>query len=157
MNAPAARCLDITRLVSRLGRGAATGVDRVELAYLRVLVADPVPLFLLTRTALGFVLVGPDGASRALAAFQRDRLWGRADLIGRLTRKAHPLKRRAESDLRRWAAARCRRGALARMLAARLPAGTEYFSVGHSNLSEEALTAWPVSYTHLTLPTIYSV
>ena len=39
-NSPPARCLDITRLIRRAGR-VMTGVDRVEFAYLRALLADP--------------------------------------------------------------------------------------------------------------------
>lgn len=140
MSNPPARCLDVTRLISRLGRGPLTGVDRVELAYLRHLAAAPAPLFLLARTALGYILCdGPDAVLRRLEGSED---WGRADLIGRLTRRAHPLKRRAEADLRRLAAARCGKRGLARMLAARLPPGTVYFSTGHSNLSRRTLAAW---------------
>ncbi|MDF0603761.1 glycosyltransferase [Psychromarinibacter sp. C21-152] len=139
---PSARCLDLTRLVSRLGRGAWTGVDRVELAYLRHLVAAPGPLFGLVRTALGYLLLDGDGMARALARIDGQAAWGAPDLVGRLSRKAHPVKRRAEADLRRWAVARARRGALAGMLRKSLPAGTVYFNVGHSDLGEEVLAAW---------------
>jgi len=138
----AARCLDITRLTSRLGRGAATGIDRVELAYLRALVADRVPLHLLVRTGLGHLLIGPEGAAAALARFEGRAEWGRRDVIGRLTLKAHPLKQRAESDLRRWAVARCRSGQLSAMLTGHFPAGVAYFNTGHSNLTDESLGAW---------------
>lgn len=142
MGEPSARCLDLTRLISRLGRGPWTGVDRVELAYLRHLSAAPGPLFGLVRTALGHLLLDGAGMARALRRLDGGNEWGPVDLIGRLSRKAHPMKRRAEADLRRWAVARCRRGRLAEMLAGRLPAGCVYFNVGHSNLTEEALGAW---------------
>lgn len=142
MSAPPARCLDITRLTSRLGGGPLTGVDRVELAYLRHLASDPVPLYPLARTALGYLLVGPDGARKALERFEGRASWGRPDLIGRAQRRAHPLKRRAEADLRRWAVARCRKRALPAMLRAHLPAGTAYLNVGHSNLTDSGLLAW---------------
>ena len=39
-----ARLLDLSRLVSRLGRGPMTGVDRVEFAYLDHLLALPDPV-----------------------------------------------------------------------------------------------------------------
>ncbi len=139
---PTAHCLDITRLISRLGKGVWTGVDRVERAYLRALLRDPVPLFLLTRTAVGFLLIAPERAPEVLDRLEGGTDWGPVDLVGRLTRRAHPLKRRAESDLRRMSVGRCRRGALHRMLAATLPVGTDYYNTGHSNLSEEGLRAW---------------
>ena len=46
---PPARLLDLTRLVSRVGHGPWTGVDRVERAYLSAVIADPVPAFGLVR------------------------------------------------------------------------------------------------------------
>jgi len=139
---PAARCLDLTRLISRVGRGPATGVDRVELAYLTHLIQHPVPLFCLIRTALGYLLLDQNG-SRAVA----DRLtgvtaWGPADLIGHLTRKAPPAKRRAEADLRRLAIGRCPKSRLSRMLRRHLLPGAVYLNVGHSNLNSETLAAF---------------
>ncbi len=139
---PSARCLDVTRLISRLGRGPLTGVDRVELAYLRHLAAGDVPLFLLARTALGFVLVGPDGAARLLRRLDGTERWGAPDLLGRAMRRGHPLKRRAEADLRRWAVARCRPRLLPRILRRHLPEGAVYLNVGHSNLKPDNLAAW---------------
>ncbi len=162
MDGAPARCLDLTRLVSRLGRGAWTGVDRVELAYLRHLAGEEVPLYLLVRTSLGFVLVAPDRTADVLARLEGHADWGTPDLIGHLSRRAHPLKRRAVADLRRFAVARCLRGGLARMLARQVPAGTVYFNVGHSDLSEEVLAAWKalpggriVAMVHDTIPLDY--
>lgn len=48
-----ARLLDLTRLISRVGRGPMTGVDRVEFAYLRHMLGDTIPLYSLVRTTLG--------------------------------------------------------------------------------------------------------
>jgi len=137
-----ARCLDLTRLISRVGRGPLTGVDRVELAYLTRLLEDPLPLYLLVRTALGYVLLDKAGAGQIAARINREVVWGAPDLIGRLSRKASPAKRRAEADLRRFAIARCRRGRLASMLGRVLPPGCAYLNVGHSNLGTEVLQAW---------------
>ncbi len=139
---PAARCLDLTRLVSRQGRGPLTGVDRVELAYLRHLLRAPQPLFALVRTRFGFLLLDEDGARAALERFEGRARWAMADLLGKLSRRAHPMKRRAEADLRRRAVGRCRHSALARLLRAELPPGTVYFNTGHSNLAEDTLSAW---------------
>ena len=139
---PPARCLDLTRLVSRQGRGPLTGIDRVELAYLRHLLRAPQPLYALVRTRFGFLLLDEDGARAALDRFEGRAQWGKSDLLGRLSLRAHPMKRRAEADLRRRAVARCRHGALGRALLAKLPPGTVYFNTGHSNLADDTLAAW---------------
>ncbi len=139
---PPARCLDLTRLISRQGRGPLTGVDRVELAYLRHLLADDVALFLLVRTVLGYVLLDQSGAEQLLSRLDGRVAWGKPDLVGHLSRKMNPEKRAAEADLRRLAVARCRQGALGDMLRAGLPAGTVYLNVGHSNLTDQVFAAW---------------
>ncbi|MCP3970791.1 MAG: glycosyltransferase family 4 protein [Rhodobacteraceae bacterium] len=114
----------------------------MELAYLTHLLADPLPLFVLVRTALGYALLDRVGAQEVAQRISGEQDWGRADLIGTLSRKANPVKRRAEADLRRLAVSRCRRGRLASMLSRALPTGCAYLNVGHSNLSDEVLTAW---------------
>ncbi len=64
---PSAHLFDLTRLVSRVGRGVWTGIDRVEAAYLARLLDDPNPLYGLVGLPGGFVLLdraGVDGAGR---------------------------------------------------------------------------------------------
>lgn len=137
---PPARLLDVTRVLRRAGR-VWTGVDRVELAYIEALIEDPVPVWALARTPLGYVLLDRAG----LIGFQQ-RLSGAAefsspDLLSRLQRGMHDTARRALTDLRKLAVARCVPQGLARMLARHLPAGTAYLNTGHSNLSERVLSA----------------
>ena len=139
---PPARCLDLTRLISRVGRGPATGVDRVEAAYLCHLLQVKTPLFALVRTVLGYVLLDRNGAAEIAARLNGEHPWGGKDLIGTLSRRISREKARAEADLRRLAIARCRRGALGGMLSRHLPEGTVYLNVGHSNLGPEVLSAW---------------
>ncbi|KMW58780.1 Glycosyl transferase, group 1 [Candidatus Rhodobacter oscarellae] len=136
-----ARCLDITRLISRVGRGVLTGVDRVELAYLRFFVAHGAPIFGLARTSLGYVLLDRDGLEAVLHRIEGRAAWGAADWLGRL-RRLPAAKARAEADLRRLAADRCRRARLGDMLARAVPPGTRYLNVGHSNLSDRSLSGW---------------
>ncbi len=138
---PPARLLDLTRLVSRIGRGAATGVDRVELAYLRRLVSYPVPLFLLVRTPLGFIVLDQTAASEVLRCLRGETRWGKTDLIGVLTRKLPLEQRRALADLRRLAIGRCRPKGLGDLLCRVLPAGTSVLNVGHSNLGDDVFGA----------------
>ncbi len=139
--APPGWLLDLTRLVSRLGRGALTGVDRVELAYLDHLATGPVPLWGLVRTALGFVLLDGRGAQMVRDCATGIAPLGAADLLGRISRWDQPLRARAESDLRRVALARCMRPLLGRMLSRHLPSGTVYLNVGHADLAQGVMRA----------------
>ncbi|TDK50079.1 glycosyltransferase family 1 protein [Antarcticimicrobium luteum] len=136
--APPARLLDLTRLVRRAGRRP-TGIDRVEMAYLRHLAGDAVPLFALVRSAWGYILLDAGGIADLAARFQGTRDWGRPDLLSRLARRLPPPVRRAESDLRRAACARSSPLGLARMLRRHLPGGFAYLNVGHSNLGARSL------------------
>ena len=139
--APPGWLLDLTRLVSRLGRGALTGVDRVELAWLEHLATRPVPLWGLVRTALGFVLLDGRGAQMVRDCATGIAPLGAADLLGRISRWDQPLRARAESDLRRVALARCMRPLLGRMLSRHLPTGTVYLNVGHADLAQGVMRA----------------
>jgi len=142
VGAPPPGCLlDLTRLVSRLGRGALTGVDRVELAYLDHLLAAPAPLWGLVRTALGFVLLDGRGAQMVRDQATGVTPQGAADLLGRISRRGEPSRARAESDLRRVALARCVRPLLGRMLQRHLSAGSVYFNVGHADLARPVMRA----------------
>ncbi|MCX7565951.1 glycosyltransferase family 1 protein [Sulfitobacter sp. F26169L] len=137
---PQARLLDFTRLMRRAGR-VFTGVDRVELAYLEALLAEPVPVWGLARTPVGYVLLNSDG----LVAFHK-RLtgslpWSSPDLLSRLQRGASDGMRRAQTDARKLSVARCTPNGLARMLCRNLPCGTAYLNTGHSNLSTRVLKA----------------
>lgn len=138
---PAARLLDLTRLVSRVGRGPPTGIDRVELAYLGRLLRQPEPLFALVRTTLGFALLDRTGAEALQARVTGAAVWGPADLLGCLSQRHAPLRARAEADLRRLALGRARPGGLARLLARHLPTGTAYLNVGHSDLVQVVFDA----------------
>ena len=135
-----ARLLDVSRLVSRAGL-VATGVDRVELAYLDALIAaGDGPTFGLCRTALGFVLLD----RRGMIALRRAIDTGAfppPDLLSRLNRRLTPAARQGQSLVRRHAIGRCRRGGLTRMLRRRMPQPFTYLNVGHSNLTRQVLRA----------------
>lgn len=118
-----------------------TGVDRVELAYLRHLAREPVPLFTIARSSLGFILLGPDANAALLARITGAQGWGKADRLSRLSRSKSGPVQQAESDLRRLSLARCRPRGLARMLARHLPQGSAYLNTGHSNFSQRMTDA----------------
>lgn len=133
-----ARVLDLSRLISRVGRRP-TGVDRVELAYLKQFLTMPEPCFGLVRTALGYVLLDAGGMSRILDRIEGVAPWGPEDRLSKLARRHDNLRKRAESDLRRFSIARSRPMFLTRMLRRYLPKGVAYFNVGHSNLTDRVL------------------
>lgn len=143
LSPPAARLLDITRLISRAGR-LPTGVDRVELAYLRHLVHCPEPLFAIARTTLGYVLLGGDGVDQITRRIEGALPWGMADRLSKLARSKSSAVRQAESDLRRLALDRCHPRQLPKMLARHVPVGVSYVNTGHSNLTDRML--WAVQH-----------
>ena len=139
MVATPAWLLDLTRLLSRLGRGPLTGIDRVELAYLQYLLTRREPLFCLVRTALGFVLLDREGAGGILDRVTGAKPLGHADLLAKLTQRHLPQNACAEADVRRLAVARAVPLRLGAMLRKWLPMGTVYLNVGHSNLTSHGL------------------
>lgn len=124
----------------RAGR-VATGIDRVEIAYLSHLLEDAIPVYGLVRTAFGYLLLDSSGLKDLRARLVGARLWGAADLLSRLPRGRTDVQRRAEADARRLAFARATPRRLARLLKAHLPAGTAYLNVGHSNLTDRVMGA----------------
>jgi len=125
--------LDVTRSLSRVGMGAATGIDRVEAAYIRHLLAANQPHYFLARVAGGFVLLDRNGMEKLNPVLQGRQPPGKQDLTALLYRKVAPMAARAQSDSRRFSMAHAPRIGLARMLAASVPPGFAYLNVGHSN------------------------
>ena len=80
---PTTRVLNLTRLLSRAGR-TLTGVDRVELAYLRRFLTDDTPVFGLIRTSLGWLFLDRDGMQAFQVAVTTGD-WGRRGLLSRLS------------------------------------------------------------------------
>lgn len=117
-----------------------TGVDRVEFAYLRALLAGDVPCFGVVRTVLGLVLLDRNGMAEVADLAGGRKVPGRPDLLGRLTRR-HPARAWAEAAVRRVAVARAPMVLAAAMLRRWLPRGTDYLNVGHSNLSARMIGA----------------
>ena len=131
-----ARLLDLTRLLSRLGRGPMTGVDRVEFAYLDHLLGLSDPVFGLIRSAIGYLLLDRAG----MAALRDGRVdQSRSDWIGRLAYRDDPTRACAEAGIRRLAIARIARTRLAQGLRRYLPPGSSYLNTGHANLDSATL------------------
>lgn len=141
MSGAPARLLDVSRLVSRAGRGPLTGIDRVETAYLRRLLADPLPVWGLARHSGGFALLDRDGLATLEGCLAGRLPWGPPDWPARLRLALPPARRRAEGTLRRLAVRNLKPRGLAAGLARALPAGTGYLNTGHSNLSVAVMEA----------------
>ncbi len=135
MQAAPSRLLDLTRSVSRLGRGPMTGIDRVEATWAAELVKREEPALALIRTGAGFLLLDRKG----MGALFAESLPARADVLAWLGHRRHPLWARAETLARRLAVARCGRLGLARMLRRWFPAGGIYLNLGHANLTPQTL------------------
>ena len=138
---PTAYCLDLTRLVSRVGLGPLTGIDRVELAYFSRFLSGNSPFFCLVKLRFGFALLDRSGAQALYDRLMLDVAWGGINRLHSLGSKRPQAVLQAEADVRRFSVARARMRGLARLLEKHLPEGTEYFNVGHSNLSEGVLGA----------------
>lgn len=136
-----ARLIDLTRLVSRAGKGPPTGVDRVEAAWLRHLLTRDEPLFALVRSSAGFLLLDRRGAQAVADLAAGDRAPGAPDLIGRMLLRRDPARAGAEAGLRGLAVARCLRPGLAGMLRRHLPRGVSALNLGHANLTAAVLHA----------------
>jgi glycosyltransferase involved in cell wall biosynthesis len=137
-DAPQARVLDLTRSLRRVGR-MATGVDRVERAYLKHLMTQDAPFYGLCRTAFGYVLLDAEGLRRFSDCLD-GAPWDKPGLLSRLPRGRDAALERAESTVRRLSVARASPAGLKRMLA-RLPEGFAYLNVGHSNLTDRVLSS----------------
>ena len=134
-------CLDLTRLISRVGRGPMTGIDRVELAYLRKFLEIANPFFGLVRVGRDFYLLDGVGATDVLARLSGQRGWGTRDLRSRLYLRQTKERQAALSDLRRLAVCRSNRAAIAGALRRHCGSGLRYLNVGHSNIDREVFEA----------------
>jgi glycosyltransferase involved in cell wall biosynthesis len=139
--APGARLLDLSRLVSRVGRGPLTGIDRVERAWLDGLLARSERMFSLVRAAPGFVLLDRAGTAALADRLAGDVPWGAADTLARLHLRQTPARRRVMSDLRRLALGQAPALGLRRLLARHLPPATVWIATGHTNLTAAVFAA----------------
>lgn len=134
-----ALCLDLTRLVRRAGHPTPTGIDRVELAYLRYLRdGREGHIFAFVRIGSRIAVLDRSGIDNLAQRIEAGGPWGPAGLGPRLRG-------------RRWAEAESTAASLAlasffprlspRSLRRLIPAGTTYLNVGHTNLAPDTFRA----------------
>ena len=119
--------LDVTRLLSRVGTGPPTGVDRVELAYLNWCLSTEPEIWGVARLASGQVFVDKEGLRKFKDKVLNSVPWGRRDLRSIAGIKTAKPRGRAESDLRRLAV---EKGSIP----AKIDQNSVYLNIGHSNL-----------------------
>jgi len=135
--------LDVTRLVSRAGRGVLTGIDRVEHAWLRHLLGrNHSDTRYILRSTRGYVLLDHRGASALAAIVMGDRPLGQADLWSRMLGKGSEPRHRVEAVLRPLAVDRALPAGLSRMIARHARGAVWYLNTGHSNLSQRTLSGF---------------
>ncbi len=133
-----ARLLDLTRSLRRAGR-TATGVDRVERAYLDHFIADDAPAYGLIRTSLGFALLDRSGMQQFRDGLLNRRDWPQADWLSRVAKGRDKALTQAETLVRRESIGRCLPIRLSKMLRAQMGSEFTYYNVGHSNLTRRTL------------------
>ena len=140
MTAEPAVLLDVTRLISRLGQGPLTGIDRVEAAWLGHLQGRD--HLLLARLGRAQVVLPPDAGADLLRWVGGDATGlPQASMLGRVLGRTGPRARArlafaGRAVLRGPASGR----GLGRRVARRLGAGV-YLNTGHSNLTAPLLRA----------------
>lgn len=133
--------LDVTRLASRLGRGALTGIDRVELAYLRHLSVGPLPCLGLLRTSAGIVVLRAEALGAIANWANGAAIPTKRDLLARLSRRGTVMQGQLETALRAFSLARAPMILAGRVLAKVCPSRCVYVNVGHANLSDRMMSA----------------
>ncbi len=132
--------LDLSRTFSRLGRGIATGIDRVERAYLQENIRREG--WGIIKTPRGFLMFEPDRLARLPDYLDRGDLDG-ADQAS--TIRAIASSRMSSLSIRKimW----------------RMPNGLAYINVGHTNLNAKTMRAMmempdhtKVVFIHDTIP-----
>lgn len=116
-----------------------TGVDRVELAYLRTFLETSEPVFGLARTSFGYVLLDRTGLIEIERQVSDNAVFPEPDFLSRLPRGMTKMQRQAQTSVRRLSIDRAVPSRLSNLLKNNLPKGTSYINVGHSNLSVRVL------------------
>ncbi len=133
--------LDLTRLVRRAAFAHPTGIDRVERAYLRHLLRDfDGSVHALVRSGRRFAILDRAGMARLEERLLVGGPWPPPRLRDRLLRRTGPVPA-AEAATRALAVDVLTASALSAALARRLPSGTVYLNVGHTNLDDQVFGA----------------
>ncbi len=128
--------IDITRTISRIGRGMATGIDRVELAYINHLVAHNPDTLFVARLGRHSVLLDVPRVKRVLDRIMKRHEWGRPTLVDAIRLKLSWEQRCARSYLKKNCLAKARTRAVGRLFGKIDLTRYQFLNVGHSNLTD---------------------
>ncbi|TXM78034.1 glycosyltransferase family 4 protein [Methylobacterium sp. WL69] len=165
---------DLTRLITRLRHASPSGIDRVDLAYARHVLAQDGARFGLVSTALGPKVLERAEALRIVEAVaagwvedraaEDDPVYRRlAAALGAPTRETASRPPRSDSQARRRLQARTAWTVLRARGPDRLPAGTIYLHTSHLRLDRPERFDWlydrrdirPVFFVHDLIPIAY--
>lgn len=133
--------LDVSRTISRLGAGGDSGVDRVERAYIRHLAESDGKVLFLTRVMGGVALLDRAGMAQILNLADDPAQLETPDILGHLSRRQSPERRRADTAARRCAIAWVLRPKMTDLLRGALAPGFRYLNVGHTHLQAARIAA----------------
>lgn len=131
--------IDITRFISRIGRGKPTGIDRVEIAYLSELSARDPQCLAVAKMGKDYVLLTAKDAVAGMAKLQKGDPLGRLGLHD-FYRLKLPKEQRQARQYFRSVALKSSPDPKGLFDADELQ-GIEYVNVGHSNLTDGFLSA----------------
>ena len=132
---------DLMRLVRLAGLVHPTGIDRVELAYLRHLLCGfDGAVHALVRCERCFIVLERSGMVLLDGKLQNSGPWDALRRSGRLQRRRGPVAA-AEATTRALAIDVVFASALGTVLARRFPPGTDYLNVGRTDLDAEVFDA----------------
>lgn len=128
--------LDISRTVSRVGRGHATGIDRVELAYIEYFLDWPAQVGFLVRFRRRTTLFDREGMREFYELLKNDGPWDDVGIIRYLRSPRHHKSSEIEMTARRislsWPF-------MARGLRKYMPNGFTYLNVGYGAMRPSSL------------------
>ena len=132
--------IDISRSVSRAGSGPATGIDRVERAYIDHALNLEGDHKFISRALGGFALLDKAGMTEFLTYLDGDADWENPDLLSRLGLRQPKQQQQAEATLRRSSIALSPKITLSHVLSRHLRGGFWYLNVGHTNQAGTVLS-----------------
>ncbi len=132
--------LDITRTVSRVGKGFPTGIDRVERAYIQEFIDRfEKPLFL-AKLKDDFAVIDVKSMAKFVNAEFGEKLIGNIGVRDAFRFKLPKQQRLARSFIRKQAGSQFKINELEKKFSQDFPDGFEYTNIGHSNLHSDFLS-----------------
>ena len=128
------RLLDISRLISRVGLGPPSGIDRVEHAYFREFLRREGRVHFLCRLPRSYAVLDRQAGQVLFNKINGVEPWGSRGIAGFILPRMTALQQRVVADVWRLAGTKCSSRDLSRCFPRIFSEGLQYFNIGHSNL-----------------------